>query len=93
MITEQIRSSKVAQNLVSSIGGGMRLMAVLQRDIEVKRDEVDRQAGRHWSDHVCLRRERPLEPLDADYAATRPARGRHEGGCNLQAGRQATEVD
>ena len=34
---EQVRSSKVAQKLVSLIVDGTRLMAVLHRDIEVKR--------------------------------------------------------
>ena len=35
-MTEQVRSTKVAQKLVSSIVDGTRLMSVLQRDIEVK---------------------------------------------------------
>ena len=41
-MTEQVRSSKVAQKLVSSIVDGTRFMSVLQRDIEVKRAEIDR---------------------------------------------------
>ena len=41
-MTEQVRSSKVAQKLVSSIVDGIRFMSVLQRDIKVKRAEIDR---------------------------------------------------
>ena len=41
-MTDQVRSSKVAQKLVSSIVDGTRFMAVLHRDIEVKRAEIDR---------------------------------------------------
>ena len=40
-MTEQVRSSKVEQKLVSSIVDGTRFMPVLQRDIEVKRAEID----------------------------------------------------
>ena len=41
-MTDQVRSSKVAQKLVSSIVDGTRFMSVLHRDIEVKRAEIDR---------------------------------------------------
>ena len=37
LMTEQVRSSQVAQKLVSSIVDGTRFMSVLERDIEVKR--------------------------------------------------------
>ena len=41
-MTERVRSSKVAQKLVRSIVDHTRQMSVLQRDIEVKRGEIDR---------------------------------------------------
>ena len=41
-MAELVRSIKVAQKLVSSIVDGTRFMSVLQRDIEVKRAEIDR---------------------------------------------------
>ena len=45
LMTEQVRSSKATQKLVSSIVDGTRCMSVLQRDIEVKRAEIDRLTG------------------------------------------------
>lgn len=42
LLTNQVRSSKIAQKLVSAIVDSTRCMAVLQRDIEQKRSEIER---------------------------------------------------
>ena len=55
LMTEQVRGSKsnVAQKLVSSIVDGTRRMSVLQRDIGVKRAEIDRLAATGQNSFAC----------------------------------------